>query len=192
MNRFTIFVLMASLTPPLMAQELKQGWVLGESNLYKKPYSDAEVMSRLAADSEVKVIKRKGGWYQVKVSKSRSGWMRMNTLRFGEQSGDKKAGNISGLQQTIKLFKTGRSGSSGVTVATGIRGLDATDLQNSKPNHEALEQLKTFSTDQEGAKSFAAKAKLTGQTLAYIPEEKPKLEPSAPPPEENYWGNDDD
>jgi hypothetical protein len=175
-NRIIITALMVIglFSPPLSAQSLKEGLVVGESSLYKKPFSDAAVVTTLPADSVVRIVQRKGGWYEVKADKKVSGWMRMSALRFGEPASDKQSGNISGLQQTIQLFKTGRSDSSGVTVATGIRGLDAADLQNSQPDHQALERLTTFIANQDGARSFAAEAKLKSQELAYIPSEQSK------------------
>ena len=194
MNRliviFTALVMLTSL--PLVAQSIKQAKVLGESALYKKPFSDAEVVTKLQSGSEVTVIKRKGGWYQVKTAKSMSGWMRMSKLRFGEQKSDQQSGNIKGLQQTISLFQTGRSGTSGVTVATGIRGLDAADLANSEPDHQALERLLKFMSDRQGSEQFAARAKLKRQEIAFIQVEKsndnePKTEEDDSQSVEDFW-----
>jgi len=183
-------VLMAIFSSSLWAQPPKQGWLIGDSNLYKKPFSDAEVVTNLYANGVVTVIKRKGGWYQVESANNMNGWMRMNRLRFGAQSEDNGSGNIQGLRQTLKLFKTGRSGSSGVTVATGIRGLDSADIENSKPDREALKRLLKYMSDRADSETFAAKAKLQAQELAYIQVEKPK--PEAATAEKGYWDDDDE
>ena len=178
-------MLIALFCSPLWAQTAKQGWVIDDSRLYQKPFSDAEVVATLHADGVVAVIKRKGGWYQVESADNVSGWMRMNTLRFGEQKEDKGRGNVRGLRQTLKLFKTGRSGTSGVTVATGIRGLDSADLANSKPDHNALKQLSKYRSDRQASEKFAASAHLTSRELAFVQADRPSQ--NSPEPEENDW-----
>jgi len=178
-------MLIALFCSPSWAQTAKQGWVIGDSSLYKKPFSDAEVLASLHADGMVTVIKRKGGWYQVESANNLSGWMRMNTLRFSEQKEAKGNGNVQGLRQTIKLFKTGRSGTSGVTVATGIRGLNSADLANSMPDHNGLKQLSNYMSDRGASEEFAASAHLTSQELAFIPLNRPAQ--NRPDSTENYW-----
>lgn len=192
MNRIGIvtIVLMAIFSSSLWAQSPKQGWLIADSNLYKQPFTDADVMTNLSANGVVMIIRRKGGWYQVESANKISGWMRMNRLRFGAQSEDNGSGNIQGLRQTIKLFKTGRSGSSGVTVATGIRGLDSADIEKSEPDREALKRLLKYMSDRADSETFAAKAELQAQELAYIQIEKPK--PEAAKAEKGYWDDDNE
>ena len=169
MNKIVaIIVLSVTFSSPLLAQGDKRGMVISDTPLYEKPFSDATKTSMLRADSMVHIIKRKGGWYQIENGTQVTGWVRMSTLRFGVKSGGKRAGDISGLKQTIKLFKTGRSGTNGVTVATGIRGLDATDLKNSKPNYRAIKRLSTFMTTEDASRNFASRAKLKSQKVDFI------------------------
>lgn len=186
----TLLILFGLTSLPVWAQGVKLGWANGDSNLYKKPFTDAEVVTSLPADSKVQIIKRKGGWYQVKADTKLEGWMRMSSLRFGEQpKAGKRSANVQGLKQTIQLFKTGRSGTSGVTVATGIRGLDSADLANSEPDHDALKLLSSYMSDRSTSEKFASKADLQGQNIAFIQLEIPVAEEPEEEAEtvKGYW-----
>jgi hypothetical protein len=72
----------------------------------------------------------------------------------------------SGLQS---LFNMGRSGSSGITVATGVRGLSEEDLKNAQPNPAELAKLKGYAVDRRQAEKFGSSSKLKTQTLDYVP-----------------------
>lgn len=140
------------------------GRVLREAPLRDAPYSDAAETATLAAETDVAVLERRGGWYRVEAGEHGEGWVRMTALRLGkpQEGGDSGAGSL------LQFLSTGRSGSSGVTVATGIRGLDAADMTNARPDHEAVERLAAFRADPDEARRFAGAAALTGHELAYL------------------------
>ncbi len=160
-----LFALLLSLTlsPALFAAE-QIATVLQPSALYAEPYSDARKLTTLKAKQQVTVLKRKGGWYQVQGG-GNTGWLRMSRVRFGagvvERSGE-------GLEQTLRFLSTGRSGADGVTVATGIRGLEAADVANATPDHQAVARLERFRSSAESARRYAAGAKLKTQPLGYL------------------------
>lgn len=155
------------LSPICLAAETQLATVLRNTNLMSEPYSDASKVSRLKAKQQVTVITRKGGWYQVNHGNN-SGWLRMSHIRFGD--GKTSKGEGKGLMQTIRFLSTGRSGADGVTVATGIRGLDAADVANASPDHSSVKRMERFKSGPKNAKKFAKAAGLKSQPLGYIKE----------------------
>lgn len=162
-------ILCSLLTPIALAEEAQIATVLQGSALLEEPYSDAKEISQLKAKQQVTVLQRKGGWYQVS-SGDTSGWLRMSRIRFGDGTQAKPDGE--GLSQTLRFLSTGRSGADGVTVATGIRGLDSADVSNAKPDHKAVETLSQFHVAPDEAKAFAAQAQLQTQPLGYFKQKK--------------------
>jgi hypothetical protein len=128
----------------------------------QQPYSDAATVATLAEKVSVNIVSRQGGW--VKISSNQgNGWVKMLSLRYtgaADRRGD------SGLQS---LLNVGRTGSSGITVATGVRGLSEEDLKNAQPNPRELEKLRNFAADKSDAAQFARDASLKTQKLDYLP-----------------------
>lgn len=139
--------------------------VLQPTTLQAEPFADAAPLASLRAKQQVTVLQRQGGWYQVRSGKQR-GWLRMSHLRFGEGATTAPPG--AGLAQTLRFLSTGRSGADGVTVATGIRGLDSADMANAKPDRQALSRLNRFQARPERARQFADSAQLKSQPLGYF------------------------
>ncbi|MCW9088665.1 MAG: SH3 domain-containing protein [Gammaproteobacteria bacterium] len=167
MRRLLLPLLFALFLSPLQAQE-QGATVLLDSLLRAEPYIDAEVIGKLKARAQVTVVERSGGWYQVRDSRNRSGWLRMSAIRLGD--GSSSAGGDSGIGQTLRFLSTGRSGASGVTVATGIRGLDAADVANATPDHEAVSKLDRHRTSAAEAQRFARSAGLRSHQIDYLKE----------------------
>ncbi len=157
-------ILWGLFTPALHAGE-QLATTLQTTELRSEPYSDARVVASLRAKQSVTVVQRKGGWYQVR-SAGHSGWLRMSHIRFGD--GATAKGDGSGLAQTLRFLSSGRSGASGVTVATGIRGLDAADVANARPNYQAIGRLNRYGVNTTALNKFARSARLKSQSLGYI------------------------
>jgi hypothetical protein len=87
----------------------------------------------------------------------------MLALRFGGP-GEAKKGD-SGMS---KLFNVARTGSSGTTVTTGVRGLDPEMLANAQPNPAELAKMEQFAVTQEAAAGFAAKGKLQAHQVEEV------------------------
>jgi uncharacterized protein YgiM (DUF1202 family) len=153
-----ILVLVAA---PAFAQET--GYAVRETEVKKEPYIDAQTVGTLAEKAQVKVLARQNGWMQVE-SGSQSGWVRMLSIRMDSGS----SGFVSGLKS---LFSVARTGSSGRTVTTGVRGLDKEDIKNAKPNPEELKKLAGFAAGKVDAEQFAAgNPKLVNQKIDYLPQ----------------------
>lgn len=143
------------------------GKLLTETELKREPFIDATTLKKLQPDSEVGVLKRQGGWMQVQPAEGEAGWVKLVSLKLGDGSGAK---GDSGLGALWNAARSGRSGSTGVTVASGVRGLDAEALSNAKPDPAAVEKLKGFAASNATAETFAGQAKLKPQTIDYLAE----------------------
>ena len=165
MKRTLLTLLLCCLLSPALHAGEQRATTLKQTELRSEPYSDARVVTSLRARQSVTVVQRKGGWYQVR-SAGHRGWLRMSHIRLGD--GASAGSDGSGLAQTLRFLGTGRSGASGVTVATGIRGLDAADVANATPNHGAVNRLERYKASPTAAKSFARNVHLKSQPLGYI------------------------
>ena len=144
---------------PAFAQET--GYAVRETEVKKEPYSDAQTLGTLAEKAQVKVLDRQNGWMRVE-SGTQSGWVRMLAIRMDSGS----SGFASGLKS---LFSVARTGSSGRTVTTGVRGLDKEDIKNAKPNPEELKKLSGFAASKGDAEKFAAgNPQLKTQKIDYL------------------------
>jgi hypothetical protein len=135
-----------------------------ETQLKTEPFTDAVTLATLPEQTAVEVIKRQGGWTQVKPAATAQGWVRMLSLRFANSS--TKPGD-SGLGS---LFNVMRTGSSGTTVITGVKGLDITSnsLQNASPNNSELQRMHSYGASKVEALQLAGSANLQNQSLQYL------------------------
>lgn len=143
------------------AQE-EEAYVIRETELKAKPYSDAQTLFMLPARSKVIVLQRRASWNQVK-SGTTTGWVKMLSLQLARGTSTRRADG--GLRS---LFNVARTGSSGATVTTGVRGLSEEQLTNAKPNPAALEELDRYAADRRAAERFAAQGKLRAQQVDYL------------------------
>ena len=149
------------LLPAMVAAE--PAAVVRETILRAEPGNQAGKVGVLQAEMAVELLERQGGWYLVKHD-GVVGWVPLLSVRKG--SGDlptkKKSSGLQGLLSTY------RTGSSGVTVATGVRGLDAVDLENSKPDMEELARINQFLSSDASARAYAAQAGLVTRKVDWI------------------------
>ncbi|MDZ7656327.1 MAG: SH3 domain-containing protein [Sulfurimicrobium sp.] len=133
------------------------------TELKREPFSDAATLSTLPAQSTVEILKRQGGWTQVKPATAATGWVRMLSLRLGSGTATKQGDSGIGT-----LFNVARSGSSGNTVTTGVRGLSEEDLRTARPNPQELKRMQQFSVATAEAQKFAGAAGLQRQPVEYL------------------------
>jgi hypothetical protein len=157
-------VLYASLAAPACAWQV--AYTVRSTEIKQLPYSDATTVATLGEKASVNVMSRQGGWVKINSGKG-NGWVRMLSLR-GDSTA-KKSGD-SGLQSMINV---GRSGSSGITMTTGIRGLSEEDLKNAHPNPSEFNKLQNYAANKAKAEKFARDAKLKTQQLDYLPDSNP-------------------
>lgn len=144
-----------------VAQE--SGYAVRQTEVKKEPYTDADTVATLAENARVKIVKREGGWMQIESSQT-AGWVRMLSVRM---SGAQQSSRDSGFRS---LFNIARTGSTGQTVTTGVRGLDKEQIQNAKPNPAELQKLAGFAASKSDAERFAAgNPALKRQSVEYLP-----------------------
>jgi hypothetical protein len=153
-------ILYAAFAAPVYAVQV--AYAVRSTEIKLLPYSDAATVATLDEKAKVNILLRQGGWVKIN-SKNGNGWVRMLSVR--SDSTGKKTGD-SGL---ISLLNVGRSGSSGITTTTGIRGLSEEDLKNAQPNPAELEKLEKYAVNKAKAERFARDAKLKTQQLDYLP-----------------------
>jgi len=136
-------------------------YTVRSTEIKQQPFSDAATVARLNENASVTIVTRQGGWVRI-TSKAGNGWVRMLSLRSNSTA--TKRGD-SGFQS---LFNIGRSGSSGITVATGVRGLSEEDLKNAKPDQREFEKLQNYEVNKAKAEKFARDAKLKSRKLDYL------------------------
>lgn len=140
------------------------GQTIRSVELKEQPSADASATATLPEKTHVEILQRQGAWLQVKAA-SGSGWVRMLAIR-GEGGPAGKSSGGGGLKALGSLVTTGSSGTA--PVATGVRGLDETDLANAQENPAELAKLQTMAADAALARSFAQQANLKVQTIAYF------------------------
>ena len=166
MSRIRIVVTVALLLFSTSVIVAEQATLLRSTELRAAPFRDAEVVQKLSANTTLQVVKRKGGWYQVK-TQGKTGWVRMTTLLFS-QPGAKPASGGQGADDAAGNLLTGRSSYRGVTAATGIRGLDVVDIQNSVPNEAAVTKMDKYAVSAKSARSYAGSGGLKSRKVAYL------------------------
>ena len=136
--------------------------VIRATEMKQQPATDARATGQLEENATVDALERKGGWTRVKAAGGAEGWVRMLALRYAG-AGDAKQGD-SGVAQ---LLNVARSGTSGTQVTTGVRGLDAEQLANARPNAAELRKMDGYAASKDGAGGFAAQGGLNAQRVDY-------------------------
>ncbi len=159
-----IFLLCALCMTPVYADQA--AYTVRATEIKQKPFSDAATVATLKEKASVTMLSRQGGWVNIN-SEAGEGWVKLLSLRsdvVAAKTGDSGLGS---------LLNVGRTGSSGITVATGVRGLSEEELKNAKPNPEEFKKLQGFAVDKNKAENFATSVKLKSQTLDYLPAKNP-------------------
>jgi hypothetical protein len=149
---------------PAAAVAAESALTVRATELKKEPYVDAETVATLPDQARVEILRRQGGWTQIKAQGAAAqGWVRMLSLRLGDGSARKGDSGIGAL------LSVARSGSSGTTVATGVRGLSEEDLKHARPNPEELQKMEKLAATPQDARKFSGSASLGSHQLDYLP-----------------------
>lgn len=146
------------------------GQIIVSTDLKSEPFVDARTLANLPANSAVDVLKRQGGWMQVKPASNGQGWVKMTTVKLGG-AGSAAKGD-SGMTALWNTAVQGRSGNTGVTVATGVRGLSPEDMKNAQPAPDQVKKLDGYAANKSQAESAARNGKLSKQNVDYIADAK--------------------
>jgi hypothetical protein len=149
---------------PAAAVAAESALTVRATELKKEPYVDAETVATLPDQARVEILRRQGGWTQIKAQGAAAqGWVRMLSLRLGDGSARKGDSGIGAL------LSVARSGSSGTTVATGVRGLSEEDLKNASPNPDELKKMEKLAATSQDVRKFSGSASLGSHQLDYLP-----------------------
>ena len=142
------------------------GQILVNTDLKSEPFADAKTLASLPGNSTVDVLKCQGGWMQVKPADNGQGWVKMIAVKLGGAATGTKGD--SGMTALWNTAMQGRSGNTGVTVATGVRGLSPEDMKNANPSPDAVKKLDNYAATKSQAESAAKGAKLSKQNIDYL------------------------
>ena len=146
---------------PPAAPAVESAQVIRETPLRKEPFADAETSATLAANTVVQIVARQGAWMQVQAGEA-TGWLRLLSLRTAAAS---TAKGDSGLSAAINVA---RAGSSGNTVATGVRGLSKEQISNATPNEAELARMQGNAASEASARAFAAAAPAATAEVSFL------------------------
>lgn len=158
-------LLALAILQPLVSNAAETAKTLLIVDLKQEPYADAANVSNVPASTAVEVLKRRGGWVQVKSSTGSEGWLKMTSIKYGDAPA---ASGESGWGSLLNVARSGRSGNTGVTVTTGVRGLSPEELKNARPDPEAVKKLDTFPKGKSEGQSFASAGKFKNQQVEYL------------------------
>ena len=136
----------------------EQGAIIRAGELKEQPFIDAATTDKVAANQAVTVVKRQGGWVQVE-SNGKTGWVRTLNLRLS-------AGSVPAPRTTAASLL--RTGSSGKTETTGVKGLGEEDIKNASIDPVQLELLATLAVAPEEAKANAEQSGLKENAVEYL------------------------
>lgn len=144
------------MSAPLVANEAT---LRRDASLTEAPKPGATVVADLVAGDAVSVKQREGLWAEA-CQAQLCGWIRVTSLAMA-RSGSTTSSSLAGL-------KSGREGAGNAVSSTGVRGLDATSIELSKPDYTALAKLESRQVPPAGARDFATELNLEQRSLALL------------------------
>jgi hypothetical protein len=148
---------------PAAALCAEQGVAIRAGELKAQPFADSPTVEKIPANRPVTILARRGAWAQVQ-SNGKNGWLHLLNLRLTAGSAA-PAGN-NNMRAAASVLRTG---SSGKTVTTGIKGLDEESIMNASVNTVALAELAGLAVSADEAKASAQRAGLKETSgLAYL------------------------
>ena len=152
--RFVLFAAGVLIGSAALASE--GGLMIRAGELFAEPFSDAKKLGSLPPNQSVTIVERRGGWVSVETGGLR-GWVRLLNLRLQPA-----------VQPVGRPTAALRTGSTGRTVATGVKGLDEAEIRGASLDRAQLAQLEQLGVGDDAAKQYASQNKLTESTVAYL------------------------
>ena len=175
------FIAFFSLSPLLAAEE---GMIVRLAKVYPKASSAVKSTARIAAGTQVNILKRKGGWKKIySEEKSLTGWVRSYQVREGYyakpettvETKEDDRGFLSGLasfsRKASGFFGGGKTSAGSADVATiGIRGLSEEEIKNAKPDLIELEKMQGFGSNKSRMAGFVSAGSLSALKVKHLKE----------------------
>ena len=140
----------------------ERGSVIRAGDLYTEPFVDAAKVGTLAPNQPVTILARKGGWLSVETGGKR-GWVRMLIVRLDA------AAPVPG-----KSTAAMRTGSTGRTVATGVKGLDEGSIRAAAIDRAQLAKFEQMGASESDARALALQNSLKESQIAVLKPGKTK------------------
>jgi len=161
-----VFLGISALISATGVSAAERGMVIRAGDIKAQPFIDAASAASVTASQPVTIVDRKGGWVQIEAA-GKTGWIRMLNVRLAGANGN---GSANGdLLSSAALLRTG---SSGKTVTTGIKGMGEEDIHGATVNFAELDELSTLAVDQAAATASAQKKGLKESQVEYLPKGK--------------------
>lgn len=157
MHYARVVLLAAGLLIGTAALASERGLMIRAGDLFEQPFIDAKKLGPLTPNQPVTIVERRGGWVSVDAGGKR-GWVRLLNLRL-EPAVQPTAG-----RSTAAL----RTGSTGRTVATGVKGLDEADIRSASLDRGQLAQLELLGVTDDAAKQYGSQNQLKESLIAYL------------------------
>lgn len=158
-----------------VAHAAESGAIIRAGELKAEPFVDAATTDSLAANQPITIIGRQGGWAKVE-SNGKTGWVRILNVRLQVDASstggsNRPAARPNNPTSPASLFRTG---STGKTVTTGIKGLGEEDIRNATVNEAELQVLDTLVVPPAEAALNAKQSGLKETSVDYLKEGKRK------------------
>ncbi len=140
----------------------ERGSVIRAGDLYTEPFVDAAKVGPLAPNQPVTILARKGGWLSVE-TRGKRGWVRMLIVRLD-------AAAPGPGKQTAAM----RTGSTGRTVATGVKGLDEGSIHAAAIDRAQLAKFDQLGASESEARALALQNSLKESQIALLKPGKAK------------------
>ncbi len=156
MKRFSLLIVLLGFTA-VTALAAEKGVMRYSADLMAAPFRDAKVVTTLKEKQRLVVSERRGAWLNITTEDRKfKGWVRLHQVSVGD-------GTLT------QVRNTGRSGSSGLVATTGIRGLQAAQLKDAKPNEAELQKLNSYRANDAQAREHATERKLKETQVSELP-----------------------
>lgn len=157
MNCARVILLAPALLLAAAAQASERGTAIRAGDIYAEPYIDAAKVGALTANQPVTIVARKGGWLSVEAAGKR-GWVRLLIVRLVATIPTVPGGSTAQL----------RTGSTGRTVTTGIKGLEEADIRNAAVDRAQLAEMEALAANEPEARDAAQGKGLTESKITYL------------------------
>jgi hypothetical protein len=137
------------------------------TDVLAQPQSDAAKQASLSENDKVEVLRRSGAWSEVKTAAGKTGWVRMMHLKPVNAAGNAAGASSSPANALASLLNSGRT-SNNATVTTGVKGLQAEDLQRAHANPEEFRKMQKYAMPKDAGQSFARSNKLSAAQVEYL------------------------
>lgn len=151
-----ILIIAALVLPGAAALANERGSVIRAGDLYSEPFVDAAKLAPVAPNQPVIILARKGGWLSVETGGKR-GWVRLLIVRLDA------AAPAPGRSSAAL-----RTGSTGRTVATGVKGLDEGSIRAAAIDRAQLARLDQMGASENDARALAVQNRLKESQIAQL------------------------